>query len=55
MDRIVYKSELPTFTDYVEGDKNQNVTAPISPPVPAAKPLAKGTMGNLLKDFKVEE
>lgn len=54
MDRIVYKSELPTFTDYVEGEKTQ--AAPTQSPTPSSvKPTAKGTMGNLLKDFKVEE
>jgi len=53
MDRIVYKSELPTFTDYVVGEKNQETPAQPSPP--STKPTAKGTMGNLLKDFKVEE
>lgn len=57
MDRIVYKSELPTFTEYVEGEKSPASPTSASTPAPASsgKPTPKGTMGSLLKDFKVEE
>ena len=59
LDRIVYKSELPSFTNYVnDGEKiqvqNEAPKAPAPAPKPASKEL-KSTLGNLLKDFKVEE
>ena len=52
LNRIVYKSELPTFTSYLIDEKN---------PIPKEKaskqnePNPKTAMANLLKDFKVEE
>lgn len=63
MDRIVYKSELPSFTSKVaDGEKEYAPTpAPNPPPAQAApaKPAAnkelKSSLGNLLKDFKVED
>ncbi len=60
MDRIVYKSELPSFTHYIDEDKKPS-PAPThqAPPAPKAsgsnnKEL-KSSLGNLLKDFKVED
>ncbi|MBC7715225.1 MAG: HD domain-containing protein [Rhizobacter sp.] len=59
MDRIVYKSELPSFTNYVlDGDKPQSTEAKAPAPAPASKSNSKepkSTFGNLLKDFKVED
>jgi 3'-5' exoribonuclease len=63
MDRIVYKSELPTFTAYVDGGEATHVTASEPTAVmaksqaPAAKASkdVKTSLGSLLKDFKVEE
>jgi len=44
LDRIIYKSELPSFTKYLVDDS------------PVSKPSTKNTaLGNLLKDFKVTE
>ncbi|MBC7429343.1 MAG: HD domain-containing protein [Bacteriovorax sp.] len=53
LNRIVYKSELPSFTNYVKDGENSQPPAPA--PAPAALTKPKGTLGNLLKDFKVEE
>ena len=53
LDRIVYKSELPSFTDYMkDGDKTQALQP--ARPKPAIKE-SKSTLGNLLKDFKIED
>ncbi|AUN97013.1 HD domain-containing protein [Bacteriovorax stolpii] len=60
MDRIVYKSELPSFTHYVDEDKKPSpAVAHEAPQAPKAsgnnnKEL-KSSLGNLLKDFKVED
>lgn len=56
LDRIVYKSELPSFKHYVvDGDKPQ-MPEPLAAPVASTKPVKelKSSLGNLLKDFKVE-
>jgi 3'-5' exoribonuclease len=54
MDRIVYKSELPSFTNYVLND--ERTSAPSAAPVAVDKAKSpKGAFGNLLKDFKIED
>ncbi len=53
LDRVVYKSSLPSFTEYIR----DNTESP--KPVVNAKNVSpkelKSTMGSLLKDFKIEE
>jgi len=59
LDRIVYKSSLPSFTAYIEEGEKISSPSPVSTPVSSQKSKApqesKPTLGNLLKDFKVEE
>lgn len=55
MDRTVYKSELPTFTAYVDSGDKPEIPVAAAPKVQETKSAPKGAFGNLLKDFKVEE
>lgn len=62
LDRIVYKSELPSFSDYIhDGEKAQPKTAAAAAPLATTAVKNKApkelvhSLGNLLKDFKVEE
>ncbi len=56
LDRIVYKSSLPSFTNYIdEGEKVAPPPLKSSPQKNKAPQELKSTLGNLLKDFKVEE
>ena len=48
LERIVYKSELPSFTSYIKDDANTQVQKPKEVEI-------KTTLGNLLKDFKVDD
>ncbi|MGZ3806665.1 MAG: 3'-5' exoribonuclease YhaM family protein [Bacteriovorax sp.] len=52
LDRIVYKSELPSFTQYLS-DEHANPSEKLSRPKEMA--TKKTALGNLLKDFKIEE
>lgn len=55
LDRIVYKSELPSFTEYLREEGNQHkekVTVKNQDSINKSKNTA---MGNLLKDFKLED
>lgn len=54
LDRIVYKSSLPSFTNYID-ENTKSASVPTTPPKNQAPKELKSTMGNLLKDFKVEE
>lgn len=59
LDRIVYKSELPTFTEHMkDGEKSQTLAESPALPVPQSNTRQvkelKSSLGNLLKDFKVE-
>lgn len=53
MDRIVYKPELPSFTNYVKDTEKLQAQTNTGSSKPAA-PEVKSAFGNLLKDFKVE-
>ncbi len=60
LDRIVYKTELPSFTSYVSDDNKAQAPGTATPAsTPETKTKApkelKQSLGNLLKDFKVEE
>lgn len=48
LDRVVYKSELPSFTTHLKEDSLEQSTKP-------RENEKKTTFGNLLKDFKIEE
>jgi 3'-5' exoribonuclease len=51
LDRIVYKNELPSFTNYLD---QENVASPKS--IKSQDTNAKKTtFGSLLKDFKIDE
>ncbi len=53
MDRIVFKDELPTFTEFMD-DRNDPEVDSVKVKAPkASKADAKTSLGNLLKDFKV--
>lgn len=54
LDRIVYKSSLPSFTNYID-ENTKSASVPTTPPKNQAPKELKSTLGNLLKDFKVEE
>lgn len=54
LDRIVYKSSLPSFTNYID-ENTKSASAPTTAPKNQAPKELKSTLGNLLKDFKVEE
>lgn len=51
LDRIVYKSQLPSFTEYLIDENATDKEKPIKPQVNNKKTA----LGNLLKDFKLEE
>ncbi len=62
LDRIVYKSELPSFKKHIDGQEKVSSTPTPAQPAAPASPIAgkapkelKQSLGNLLKDFKVEE
>lgn len=51
LDRIVYKNNLPTFTEYIADENVAKKTVPVK-----TSPEPKSTaLGNLLKDFKLDE
>lgn len=55
LNRIVYKSELPSFTQYLKDEpQSEKNNAEMKAPVKESK-NGKTTMGNLLKDFKITE
>lgn len=54
LDRLVYKSELPSFKDYIAAPVETTPRKETSPPKNQA-PAKNTAFGNLLKDFKVEE
>ncbi len=56
LDRIVYKSELPSFTTYIDEAQLEKPSRPSENVKESAKGNPKKTaLGNLLKDFKVDE
>jgi 3'-5' exoribonuclease len=53
LDRVVYKTSLPSFTDYIKDTSETPKPAVTTKSIPPKE--LKSTMGSLLKDFKVEE
>lgn len=59
LDRIVYKSELPFYPDYVQDEDHHEEKAPLkkheSPKSQAHNQAPKTSLGKMLGNFKVEE